>query len=65
MLDGILTVLLSLFLLFNRAFTLLSLPVLFAVWLLFTGVMRIVGSVELRAMGMRNWAGSRSWASFC
>ena len=55
LLDGILAVLLSLFLLFNRAFTLLSLPVLFAVWLLFTGVMRIVGSVELRALGMRRW----------
>ena len=55
LLDGILTVLLSLFLLFNRAFTLLSLPVLFAMWLMFSGVMRIVGSVELRALGMRNW----------
>ena len=55
LLDGILTVLLSLFLLFNRAFTLLSLPVLFAMWLMFSGVMRIVGSVELRALGMRRW----------
>ena len=42
LLDGILTVLLSLFLLFNRAFTLLSLPMLFAMWLLFSGVMRVV-----------------------
>ena len=28
---------------------------LFSVWLLFSGVMRIAGSVELRALGMRNW----------
>ena len=55
LLDGILTVLLSLFLLCNHALTLLSLPVLFSVWLLFSGVMRIAGSVELRALGMRNW----------
>ena len=55
LLDGILTVLLSLFLLFNRAFTLLSLPMLFAMWLLFSGVMRVVSSVELRALGMRRW----------
>ena len=33
--DGILTVLLSLFLLFNQAFTLLSLPFIFSMWLLF------------------------------
>ena len=57
LLDGILTVLLSLFLLFNRAFTLLSLPVLFAMWLMFSGVMRIVGSVELRALGLDHASG--------
>ena len=55
LLDGILTVLLSLFLLFNRAFTLLSLPMLFALWLLFSGVSRIVAAVDLRALGSRRW----------
>ena len=28
---------------------------LFAMWLLFSGVMRVVSSVELRALGMRRW----------
>ncbi|HIS03379.1 MAG TPA: DUF308 domain-containing protein [Candidatus Pullichristensenella avicola] len=55
LLDGVLTVLLSLFLLFNEAFTLLSLPLLFAFWLLFSGVSRIVSAVDLRALGARRW----------
>ena len=55
LLDGILTVIMSLFLLFNQWFTMLSLPFLFTLWLLFSGVMRVVSSVELRALGMRRW----------
>lgn len=35
LLDGILTVIMSLFLLFNQWFTMLSLPFLFTLWLLF------------------------------
>ena len=38
LLDGILTVIMSLFLLFNQWFTMLSLPFLFTLWLLFSGV---------------------------
>ena len=35
LLDGVLTVIMSLFLLFNQWFTMLSLPFLFTLWLLF------------------------------
>ena len=40
LLDGVLTVILSLFLLFNQWFTMLSLPLLFTLWLLFSGISR-------------------------
>ena len=42
LLDGILTVIMSLFLLFNQWFTMLSLPFLFTLWLLFSGVSQCV-----------------------
>ena len=38
LLDGVLTVILSLFLLFNQWFTMMSLPFLFTLWLLFSGI---------------------------
>ncbi|HBJ17760.1 MAG TPA: hypothetical protein DDY90_07580 [Clostridiales bacterium] len=55
LLDGVLTVILSLFLLFNQWFTMLSLPFLFALWLLFSGISRFVSAFDLRAMGVRGW----------
>lgn len=55
LLDGILTVLLSLFLLFNQAFTMVYLPILFAMWLLFSGVSKFVTSFDLQAFRVRGW----------
>ena len=55
LLDGVLTVILSLFLLFNQWFTLLSLPFLFTLWLLFSGISRFVSAFDLRALGVRAW----------
>ena len=49
------TVILSLFLLFNQWFTLLSLPFLFTLWLLFSGISRFVSAFDLRALGVRAW----------
>ena len=46
LLDGILTVIMSLFLLFNQWFTMLSLPFLFTL---------CVSSFDLRALGVRAW----------
>ena len=55
LLDGVLTVILSLFLLFNQWFTMMSLPFLFTVWLLFSGISRFVSAFDLRAFGVRGW----------
>lgn len=55
LLDGILTVLLSMFLLFNQAFTMVYLPILFAMWLLFSGVSKFVTAFDLQALRVRGW----------
>ena len=55
LLDGVLTVIMSLFLLFNQWFTLLSLPFLFTLWLLFSGISRFVSAFDLRLLGVRGW----------
>ena len=47
LLDGVLTVILSLFLLFNQWFTIL--------WLLFSGISRFVSAFDLKALGVHNW----------
>ena len=55
LLDGVLTVIMSLFLLFNLWFTLLSLPFIFTVWLMFSGISRFVSAFDLHALGVRGW----------
>ncbi len=55
LLDGVLTVILSLFLLFNQWFTMMSLPFLFTLWLLFSGISRFVSAFDLRTFGVRGW----------
>ena len=55
MLDGVLTVIMSLFLLFNQWFTMLSLPFLFTLWLLFSGITKFVNSFDLRRFGVPGW----------
>ena len=55
LLDGVLTVLLSMLLLFNQWFTMVSLPILFTLWLLFSGVSRFFSAFDLRVLGVRSW----------
>ena len=55
LLNGVLTVIMALLLLFNQWFTLLSLPLLFTLWLLFSGIGRFVSAFDLRALGVRAW----------
>lgn len=55
LLDGVLTVILSLLLLFNQWFTMMSLPFLFTLWLLFSGISRFVSAFDLREFGVRGW----------
>ncbi len=53
--DGILTVVLSLLILFNQAFTTLTLPMIFGMWLLFSGISNTVHSFDLRRLGVHGW----------
>lgn len=53
--DGILTVLLSIFLLCNQMFTMMTLPYILGMWLLFSGITKIVNSFDLRRFGVRGW----------
>lgn len=53
--DGILTVLLSIFILCNRWFTTVTLPLLFGMWLIFSGVSKFANSFDLQRLGIRGW----------
>ncbi len=53
--DGILTVILSLFLLFKQVVTAAVLPFVFGMWIIFTGVSRAIGSFDLKRLGVRGW----------
>ena len=55
LLDGIFTILMSLFILCNQAFTMLSLPFVLGMWLVFSGVSRFVNSCDLMRLGVRGW----------
>ncbi len=55
LLDGILTVILSLFVLGNRFFTAMTLPFIFGMWLIFSGITKFVNSFDLQRLGVRGW----------
>ena len=55
LMDGILTVILALFILFNQVFTMLTLPFVFGMWLVCTGITRFVNSFDLQRAGVRGW----------
>ena len=53
--DGILTVLLSLFVLGNRWFTSMTISFIFGMWLIFSGISKLVNSFDLQSLGIRGW----------
>ncbi len=55
LLDGILTVILAVFILANRLFTAMTLPYILGMWLVFSGISRFVNSFDLRRFGVRGW----------
>ena len=55
LLDGIVTVLLSLFVLCNDLFIAIALPFIFGMWLLFSGISKFVNSFDLQRLGVRGW----------
>ena len=53
--DGIITLLMSLFLLFNSVITASVLPFIFGMWVIFTGVSKLISSFDLKKIGVRGW----------
>lgn len=53
--DGILTVLLSLFILRNQWFTAMTLPLIFGMWMIFSGITKFANSFDLQRLGVRGW----------
>lgn len=53
--NGILTIIMAIFILCNQAFTMLTLPFIFGMWLMVTGISRFVNSFDLRRFGVRGW----------
>lgn len=53
--DGILTVLLSLFVLENHWFTTITISFILGMWLIFSGISKLVNSFDLQRAGVRGW----------
>ncbi len=53
--DGILTIILSFFVLGNQAFTAVSLPFIFGIWIIFSGITRLVNAMEFQRVGAQGW----------
>lgn len=60
LINGILTVLMSMFILFDQAFTALTLPFVLGMWLLLSGISVFANSFDLQAFGVRGWG----WFTF-
>ena len=53
--DGLLTVLMAVFLLCNQWLAGLAIPVIFCMWILFSGISSVVRSLDLKLFGVRGW----------
>ncbi len=53
--DGILTVLMSIFVLFNNMLTAAALPYMFGMWAIISGIQRTVMSFDLKSARVRGW----------
>nr|MDD6336480.1 DUF308 domain-containing protein [bacterium] len=53
--DGIITILMSILLLFNQWATAAVLPFMFGMWLLFAGCSKLVGAFDAKRLAIRGW----------
>ncbi len=53
--EGILTILLAIFLICNEWLAAMALPFIFAAWLLFSGVSKAIASFDLKKLGISIW----------
>lgn len=56
--SGILTTILGIWVVKNQGIEVVAtmLPFMFAIWILYAGISRIVGSISMKGWGFRNWA---------
>ena len=59
--DGILTVLMSLFILGNGWFTAMTISFILGMWLIFSGITKLVNSFDLQKLGVTGLAVYRTW----
>ena len=55
LLDGVITVVLAVFLLFNNLFTASALPYVFGMWVIISGVQKAIYSFDLKKIGISGW----------
>ncbi len=53
--DGILTTLLGILLLGNQLVTAAMIPYIFGIWVMISGILRIVNSTDLKKLGISSW----------
>lgn len=53
--DGILTILMSLFILGNGWFTAMTISFILGMWLIFSGITKLVNSFDLQKLGVKGW----------
>lgn len=53
--QGILDVIIGIFLLVNWKVAVIAIPFIVAFWMLFSGIARIAGSIDLKGLGLKNW----------
>lgn len=53
--EGILNCIIGVFLLFNEWITVAALPFIFGMWVLFSGLCRLIGSFDMKKLGLRSW----------
>lgn len=55
LMDGILTTILSVFLLANQIVAAAVVPFIFGIWMLFSGVTRLISSLDIKKLGLDGW----------
>ncbi|MEG0832729.1 MAG: DUF308 domain-containing protein [Oscillospiraceae bacterium] len=53
--DGIVTIILSLFMLGNSFFTAAALPFMFGMWIIVSGIQKAIFSFDLKKLGVKGW----------
>lgn len=61
LMEGIITLLFSIFCFMNHYITVITIPVIFTIWVIFTGISRIVSAIDFKTFGFSNWWFALLW----